>query len=83
MPSRCGYLLAIPDDDELWTAAQAAEHFGYTGPNAAGQARASLRRWGVEPVRPPRPNVLNLYYADEVRSAYIGRPGVSHRSDLD
>lgn len=67
---------------ELWTAAQAAEWMGYQSPNAAGIARAALRRYGVEPIRPPRPNVLNLYRADEVRTALTRAPGMGHRTDL-
>lgn len=76
-----GYLLAMPDE-ELWTAAQAAEWMGYEGPNAAAVARAALRRYGVEPVYPPRPNVLNLYRPSEVRTALTRAPGMGHRSDL-
>lgn len=78
----CGYLLAVPEDDELWTAVQAAEWMGYKGPNAAGVARAALRRYSVEPVYPPRAGYRNLYRAAEVRIALTRAPGMGHRSDL-
>lgn len=68
--------------DELWTARQAAEWMGYTGPNAAAIARAALRRWGIHPINPPRAGHPNHYRPHEVRDAPNRAPGMGHRSDL-
>lgn len=71
---------------ELWDIDAVAEELQYTGPSAAGSARKTLSRLGVQAaVYRPHPTSKRpqaLYRAADVRDAQAKRPGRGTRTDL-
>jgi hypothetical protein len=71
---------------ELWDIAAVAEELEYAGPSAAGSARKTLSRLGVQAaVYRPHPDSKRpqaLYRAGDVREAQAKRPGRGKRTDL-